>query len=181
MRRVVRRTAYAMSDARDAGPARLVTARSIAVCRGERLIVRLEDLAVDRCEPVFPIAANGAGKSTTGKAILGPVEIDEGVIERASSIRVGYVPQRLAVSPNLPLSLLRLMRLTGRYAAHDIEAALKAVGLDWLGNPQAAAVSGGEFQTACCPVESRECKPVSRRQFARRRHWARRIAEVCRW
>ena len=135
-----------MSDVEDAGPERLITARSIGVYRGERWIFRLVDLAVDRGELVFLIGANGAGKSTTSKAILGLIEINEGVIERASSLRVGYVPQRLAVSPNLPLTLRRLMRLTGRYAAHDIEATLQAVGLDRLGDPQVATLSGGEFQ-----------------------------------
>ena len=74
------------------------------------------------------------------------IEVNEGVIERAPALKVGYVPQRLQVSPNLPLNLRRLMTLTGRFPAQDIDAALAAVGLARLGNPPVSTLSGGEFQ-----------------------------------
>ena len=95
---------------------------------------------------IFVIGANGAGKSTCVKAALGLIEIDEGSVEQADSLRIGYVPQRLSISPTLPLSARRLMTLTGRYSHERIDAALAAVGLDKLGDPQVTTLSGGEFQ-----------------------------------
>ena len=124
----------------------LVAARGVGVRRGERWIVRDVDLKVGRGELIFLIGANGAGKSTCAKAVLGLIEIDEGIVERAEPLEVGYVPQRLAVGPNLPLSLRRLMTLTGRFPARDIDAALDAVGLERLGDPPVTTLSGGEFQ-----------------------------------
>ena len=106
-------------QAKDAG--QLVAARGVGVRRGEGWIVRDVDLKVGRGELVFLIGANGAGKSTCAKAVLGLIEIDEGTVERAEPLEVGYVPQRLAVGPNLPLSLRRLMTLTGRFPARDID------------------------------------------------------------
>ena len=99
-----------------------------------------------RGELVYLIGANGAGKSTCAKAVLGLIKTDEGTVERAPSLEVGYVPQRLAVSPTLPLTLRRLMTLTGSFAARDIDAALAAVGLERLGDPPVTTLSGGEFQ-----------------------------------
>ncbi len=131
-------------QAKDAG--QLVAARGVGVRRGEGWIVRDVDLKVGRGELVFLIGANGAGKSTCAKAVLGLIEIDEGTVERAEPLEVGYVPQRLAVGPNLPLSLRRLMTLTGRFPARDIDAALCAVGLERLGDPPVTTLSGGEFQ-----------------------------------
>ncbi len=124
----------------------LVAARGIGVLRGHRWIVRQVDLTVGSGELVFLIGANGAGKSTCAKAILDLIEVDEGIIERADPLNMGYVPQRLTVNPNLPLSLRRLMTLTGRFSAGDIDAALKAVGLERLGDPPVSTLSGGEFQ-----------------------------------
>ena len=95
---------------------------------------------------VYVIGANGAGKSTCAKAVLGLIEIDEGAVERAPDVTVGYVPQRLAISPTLPLTLRRLMTLTRRFPRREIEAALDAVGLERLGNPPILTLSGGEFQ-----------------------------------
>ena len=114
--------------------------------RGERWLIRHVDLRVPRGELVYLIGANGAGKSTCAKAILGLIDIDEGAIERAPGLAVGYVPQRLTVSHTLPLTLRRLMKLTGRYPARDIDAALAAVGLERLGDPPVTSLSGGEMQ-----------------------------------
>ena len=124
----------------------LINARDIGVLRGERWIVRHVDIRVIRGELVYLIGANGAGKSTCAKAVLGLIGIDEGTIERTSSLEVGYVPQRLSVNPTLPLSLRRLMTLTGQFAPREIESALAAVGLERLGNPPVTTLSGGEFQ-----------------------------------
>ncbi|MCY4452657.1 MAG: ATP-binding cassette domain-containing protein [Immundisolibacterales bacterium] len=128
----------------DSGP--LVVARDVGVRRGERWIVRHVDLEVQRGALVYLIGANGAGKSTFAKALLGLIEIDEGAVERAPLLEMGYVPQRLPVSPTLPLTLRRLVTLTGRFAERDIDAALAAVGLQRLGDPPVTTLSGGELQ-----------------------------------
>ena len=124
----------------------LVSARDLGVRRAGRWIVRHVDLKVSRGELVFVIGANGAGKSTCAKAALGLIDIDEGTVERAPALEIGYVPQRLTVSPTLPLSVRRLMKLTGRFPAREIDAALSAVGLDRLGDPPVTTLSGGELQ-----------------------------------
>ena len=112
-----------------AGTETLVSARDIGVRRSERWIIRHVDVQVPRGALVYVIGANGAGKSTCAKAVLGLIEIDEGAVERASGVAVGYVPQRLAISPTLPLRLRRLMTLTRHYPRREIEVALTAVGL----------------------------------------------------
>ena len=129
-----------------AGSAPLVSARDIGVRRSERWIIRHVDVQVPRGALVYVIGANGAGKSTCAKAVLGLIAIDEGAVERAPDVTVGYVPQRLAISPTLPLTLRRLMTLTRRFPRREIEAALDAVGLERLGDPPISTLSGGEFQ-----------------------------------
>ena len=132
-----------------AGSAPLVTARDIGVRRSERWIIRHVDVQVPRGALVYVIGANGAGKSTCAKAVLGLIEIDEGAVERAPDVAVGYVPQRLTISPTLPLTLRRVMTLTRRFPRREIEAALAPSA--WSGSAirpsrrsQAASSSG------CC-------------------------------
>lgn len=129
-----------------AAPDMLVDARDIGVRRGERWIFRHVDLKVTRGEMVYVIGANGAGKSTCVKAVLGLIELTEGDVARTPSLQVGYVPQRLQVQSTLPLTLRRLMTLTGRFTRDRIDAALAAVGLERLGDPPVTTLSGGEFQ-----------------------------------
>ena len=129
-----------------AGAQLLVSARDIGVQRGNRWIIRHVNIKVNSGELVYVIGANGAGKSICVKAVLGLIAINEGTVNRAPSLRVGYVPQRLPISPTLPLSVRRLMTLTGHFSSHDIDTTLAAVGLQKLGNPQVTTLSGGEFQ-----------------------------------
>ena len=129
-----------------AAPEMLVDARDIGVRRGGRWIFRHVDLKVTRGEMVYVIGANGAGKSTCVKAVLGLIDLSEGQVARTPSLQVGYVPQRLQVASTLPLTLRRLMTLTGRFTRDRIDDALAAVGLERLGDPPVTTLSGGEFQ-----------------------------------
>ena len=135
-----------LGNAQPGGFVPLVRALDVGVRRGERWIVRHVDLEVVRGNLVYLIGANGTGKSTCAKAILGLIEVSEGSVERAPSLEVGYVPQRLSISPTLPLSVRRLMTLTGRFAPGEVDAALAAVGLARLGDPPVMTLSGGELQ-----------------------------------
>ena len=135
-----------LENTQPAAPNLLVNARDIGVRLGERWIIRHVDLKVAPGELVYIIGANGAGKSTCVKAVLGLIDITEGRVARAPSLEVGYVPQRLQVTPTLPMTLRRLMTLTGRFPADRIDAALTAVGLERLGDPPVTSLSGGEFQ-----------------------------------
>ena len=127
-------------------PLDLCAAKNMGVRRGARWIVRNVDFKVRRRELVYLIGANGAGKSTCAKAVLGLIDIDEGAVGLREGLDVGYVPQRLAFAPTLPLTLRRLMTLTNRLSPCEIDAALAAVGLERLGDPPVATLSGGEFQ-----------------------------------
>ena len=123
-----------------------MVASNIGIQRGDRWIIRHVDAQVNRGELLVVIGANGAGKSTFAKAILGLIEVDEGTIQRVPSIKTGYVPQRLTISETLPINVRRLITLTGHYSTAQISSALSAVGLKRLGNPPVTTLSGGEMQ-----------------------------------
>jgi zinc transport system ATP-binding protein len=124
----------------------LIEARDVGIYRANRWLVRHVDVKVLRGQLVYIIGANGAGKSTTAKALLGLISITEGEITRSTNVKVSYVPQRLQINPTLPLTMRRLLRLTKRYPQAEIDRALFAVGLQRLGNPLVSTLSGGEFQ-----------------------------------
>lgn len=118
------------------------------VQRGGRWLVRGVDLTVARGEIVTLIGPNGSGKSTTAKLALGVLEPDEGTAGVTPRVRVGYVPQRLHIEWTTPLTVARLMRLTGPLADDAVRAALERVGIAHLADASVQALSGGEFQRA---------------------------------
>ena len=126
----------------------LIDARGIGVCYGERWVIRGVDISVRGGEIVTLIGPNGSGKSTTAKAILGLIPLTAGAVAKADGLRIGYVPQRLAIDPTLPLAVSRLMTLTDPHGTDEIERALDAVGISHLSQASVQALSGGEFQRA---------------------------------
>ena len=133
---------------RGAGGAALVAMRGVGVFRDGRWLVRGVDLTVSRGEIVTLIGPNGSGKSTTAKTAIGVMKPSEGRVERFAGLRVGYVPQKLNIDWTLPLTVGRLMTLTGRFGPDEIAAALDAVGIAHLAKRSVQHLSGGEFQRA---------------------------------
>ncbi len=126
----------------------LVSLTGAGVYRDGRWLVRGVDLTLKRGEIVTLIGPNGSGKSTTARMAIGLIKPDEGDIRRDPAMTVGYVPQKLAIDRSLPLTVDRMMRLTGRLPAEQSRAALAEVGIEHLASAQVQNLSGGEFQRA---------------------------------
>ncbi|MEQ8602827.1 MAG: ATP-binding cassette domain-containing protein [Marivibrio sp.] len=130
-----------------AGPGeRLVALSGAGVSRGGRWLVRGVDLEIARGEIVTLIGPNGSGKSTTAKLALGVLGPDEGGVTLGRGVRVGYVPQRLAIDWTVPLTVARLMRLTAPLGRDETRAALTRTGVAHLAAAEVQTLSGGEFQ-----------------------------------
>ncbi len=124
----------------------LITLRNVAVTRGRRTLVEGVDLSIARGEIVTLIGPNGSGKSTTAKVATGVIKPTRGTVERLPGLKIGYVPQKLSVDWTLPLTVNRLMTLTGDHSHAEVDAALEAVGALRLRGAAVQELSGGEFQ-----------------------------------
>ncbi|MBD7989881.1 metal ABC transporter ATP-binding protein [Ochrobactrum sp. Sa2BUA5] len=126
----------------------LIDLKVAGVYRDGRWLVRNVDLTIHRGEIVTLIGPNGAGKSTTAKMALHILKPDEGEIRHLKGLRIGYVPQKINIDRTMPLSVERLMTLTGPLPKADIVRALDAVGITHLLKAEITNLSGGEFQRA---------------------------------
>ncbi|WP_439601016.1 ATP-binding cassette domain-containing protein [Devosia sp.] len=126
----------------------LVDVVGAGVRRDGRWLVEGVDVTIRKREIVTLIGPNGSGKSTTAKLVTGVLKPDAGAVSRKSGLRIGYVPQKLSIDWTMPLTVRRLMSLTGSYPAAEIDAALAATGVAHLANAEVQHLSGGEFQRA---------------------------------
>ncbi len=126
----------------------LVSLAGAGVYRNGRWLVRGVDFSVRPGEIVTLIGPNGSGKSTSAKMATGILRPDEGRVTRKPGLKIGYVPQRLAVDWTMPLTVRRLMTLTAPLGADEIDRALDAVGIRHLAGAEVQHLSGGEFQRA---------------------------------
>ncbi len=130
-----------------AAGAPLVEARGLAFARRGEAILTGVDIKIERGEIVTIVGPNGSGKSTLLRLLVGAERPDAGSIARAPGLRIGYVPQRLALDHTMPITVDRFLALTGAGPAARAEA-LGRVGVAALGDRQMTELSGGQFQRA---------------------------------
>lgn len=98
-------------------------------------------------ESLAIIGPNGAGKTMLFRALIGVLPY-KGKISWAPDTTIGYVPQKLDIERNLPLSLLDLLASKNSHR-HSITANLKLVRLkESLLRAPIGTLSGGQFQKA---------------------------------
>jgi zinc transport system ATP-binding protein len=126
----------------------LVSLDGAGVSRAGRWLVRGVSLEVRPGEIVTMIGPNGSGKSTSARMAIGLMRPDEGRVVSRPGLRVSYVPQKMAIDWTMPLTVGRLMTLTGPLSRAEMEAALEQTGIRHLVRAEVQNLSGGEFQRA---------------------------------
>lgn len=124
----------------------LLTLDNAGIHRAGRWLVRGVSVSLAPGEIVTLIGPNGSGKSTTARMAMGLLMPDEGSVTRRAGLRIGYVPQKLAIDWSLPLTVKRFMHLTQGVTPSDARAALEATGVAKLESAEVRVLSGGEFQ-----------------------------------
>ena len=124
----------------------LIGAQGLTVRLGGEEVLAGVSLAVEPGEIVTILGPNGSGKSTLLRALLGILPLSAGEVTRAPGLRIGYVPQRLAIDPSLPMTVRRFLSLPARVPDDRATAALARVGVPDVSGRQMAELSGGQFQ-----------------------------------
>lgn len=124
----------------------LLKAHNIHVALGGREVLRDISLELHASEIVSLIGPNGAGKTTLLRVLLGLQMPDRGHVERAANLKTGYVPQKLAIDPLLPLNVLSFLGLWPGSSPTRIGECLALTGAIPLAGRPLQKLSGGEFQ-----------------------------------
>jgi energy-coupling factor transporter ATP-binding protein EcfA2 len=88
----------------------LIDARGLAKAFDARAVLSDVDIAVAQGEIVTLIGPNGAGKTVLLRILLGLEAADAGTVDRKPDLTVGYMPQKIEIDANLPLSVGRFVR-----------------------------------------------------------------------
>ncbi|GGZ18971.1 metal ABC transporter ATP-binding protein [Streptomyces poonensis] len=142
----------------------VISLRGVRAELGSRPVLRGIDLTVNRGEVVALLGANGSGKSTAVRSVIGQVPVASGEIELFGTPRarfrdwkrVGYVPQRTTAAGGVPATVTEVVssgRLSRarfgmlRKADHEaVRHALELVGMADRAKDSVNALSGGQHQ-----------------------------------
>jgi zinc transport system ATP-binding protein len=124
----------------------LISAQNISVSLAGKVVLTEVSLFINPSEIVTILGPNGSGKSTLLRALLGILPLSAGHVRRQSGLRLGYVPQKLAMDRAMPMTVRRFLSLPARVTDAAAHAALVRVGMDQIAAQQMTALSGGQFQ-----------------------------------
>ncbi|WGW03456.1 ATP-binding cassette domain-containing protein [Tropicibacter oceani] len=124
----------------------LIETRDLTLHMGGQEVLRDVNFALNPREIVTVVGPNGSGKSTFLRSLIGAVRPHSGKVTRKPGLRLGYVPQKLALDPSLPMTVARFLSLPDRIPAHMCAAALAEAGAEGYADRQIADLSGGQLQ-----------------------------------
>ena len=110
----------------------LLQTENLSLFTGGRELLSEISLNVSAGEIVTVIGPNGAGKTTLLRVLLGLIPFDSGNIIKKPKLRVGYLPQKITVDPILPLTVNRVMNLTGNFSVKQIQNVMDETGVSSL-------------------------------------------------
>lgn len=123
----------------------LVTLQDVQLRYGPRLVLSQINLEIHRREITTVIGPNGAGKSCLVKLVTGLATPTEGRVFRNSTLKIGYMPQFLALDRSMPIKVGRFLSLVERDKTRR-RSVLERLEIMHLAAMQIQSLSGGEFQ-----------------------------------
>ncbi|MBL4767164.1 MAG: metal ABC transporter ATP-binding protein [Rhodobacteraceae bacterium] len=124
----------------------VIQTHAISVKLGGRQVLHDVSVSINPGEIVTIVGPNGSGKSTFLRALIGAVPLTSGEISKTADLRIGYVPQKLAIDAAMPITVRRFLGLPRQISENTANAALMRADVAGLAKRQMSDLSGGQFQ-----------------------------------
>jgi len=124
----------------------LISTRDICLHYGRDVVLHDIDFDIGEQEIVTLLGPNGSGKSSFLRILIGALSPTAGKVSRLPGLRIGYVPQRLSIDANLPMSVKRFLRLGTSCDAQVMQKWIEQVDIANLLSSQISQLSGGQLQ-----------------------------------
>lgn len=127
---------------------KLLEGEGLTLEYGDLTVLDNVSVSVSEGEILTLIGPNGSGKSSLVRVLAGIATPKSGKVMRRPGLVIGYVPQKLALAPSLPLTVGRFLNLPKRHDAAWIAQVMDETGITGLVDRQLGELSGGQTQRA---------------------------------
>lgn len=113
---------------------------------GQKTALQNINLAVYPNSVVTIVGPNGGGKSTLLKVLLRLQQPSGGKVIHAKNLRIGYVPQKIQIDHNFPITVKKFLSLKQGVGSQEIYETARLLSVSHLLNNSMQKLSGGEMQ-----------------------------------
>ena len=124
----------------------LVSLNDVSLTLGGKTILSDVNISIHPGEIVTLVGPNGSGKTSLLRILIGALAPTSGKLLKKPKLTLGYVPQKLHIDANFPISVTRFLNLPVKRAEAAINAALQTANIEHLQQVPVSKVSGGQLQ-----------------------------------
>ncbi|AHK16888.1 zinc transporter [Thalassolituus oleivorans R6-15] len=124
----------------------LIEAQNLRLALRQKVVLDDISLKIEPGKIITLIGPNGCGKSTLIRVLLGLTKADSGRVLQRPDLRIGYMPQRLALDERMPLTVGGFLRLARGAKKDQIHYWQERLGIKALEQQSVHNLSGGEWQ-----------------------------------
>ncbi len=124
----------------------LIELQNIFVQFDNKIALQDINLTINQDSVITIVGPNGGGKSTLLKVLLKLQQPTSGKVIYHNNVRIGYVPQKIYLDNNLPLTVEKFLSLNKKGNKADILQALTLLSVSHLIHHHMQKLSGGEMQ-----------------------------------
>lgn len=121
---------------------------NLSISIDKKQILENISFEVNAAKIITIVGPNGSGKTTLARCILGLIRPTSGGIWFKKNIKIGYMPQKINLNPNLPLTVIDFLKLEIRSKINKklLDGVIEELDIiDIIKNPL-QKISGGEMQ-----------------------------------
>ena len=121
---------------------------NISVTIDNKPILENISFSIPKGKIITIIGPNGSGKTTLARCILQLIKPNKGKIWTKAKLKIGYMPQKLSLNPNLPINVLSFLQLTikNKISQNLIDDIVNEIGINNILLHPLQKISGGEMQ-----------------------------------
>ncbi len=126
----------------------LVKLENISLNINDQQIIERISITLTKGQITTLIGPNGGGKTSIARVLLGVLKPSSGSIRKEPNIKIGYMPQKIAVDKTIPLSVQDFLKLSTTTVIFDdyIKNVISRLQIDKILQRQIHNLSGGQMQ-----------------------------------
>lgn len=126
----------------------LLNVKNLSITLDETNIIDNINFSISKGQILTIIGPNGSGKTTLVKALIGIINPNNGTIKKHTGLKIGYMPQHIALNRNIPIRVIDFLELeiVNKINASYLKSIIKELKLEHILNTNLRKLSGGEMQ-----------------------------------